>query len=76
MQSKEERVHNVFEKIYDNYDKMNTIISFQQHIKWRNATMKKCPFQKAIKHLIYVVVQVIGRLLSLKVLVMMGKWLA
>ncbi len=38
-ESKEQRVHNVFEKIYHNYDKMNSIISFQQHIKWRKYTM-------------------------------------
>lgn len=38
-QSKEQRVHNVFEKIYGNYDKMNSVISFKQHIKWRNYTM-------------------------------------
>lgn len=41
MQSKEERVHGVFENIYQNYDKMNSIISFQQHKKWRRETMKK-----------------------------------
>lgn len=46
MQSKEERVHNVFENIYNNYDKMNSIISFQQHIKWRNITMKKMAVTK------------------------------
>ncbi len=40
-QSKEEKVHGVFEKIYDNYDKMNSIISFKQHIKWRDRTMEK-----------------------------------
>ncbi|MBO0958152.1 demethylmenaquinone methyltransferase [Neobacillus sp. MM2021_6] len=40
-QSKEQRVHNVFEKISDNYDKMNSVISFQQHIKWRKDTMKR-----------------------------------
>jgi demethylmenaquinone methyltransferase / 2-methoxy-6-polyprenyl-1,4-benzoquinol methylase len=40
-QSKEQRVHHVFEKISDNYDKMNSIISFQQHIKWRKETMKR-----------------------------------
>jgi demethylmenaquinone methyltransferase / 2-methoxy-6-polyprenyl-1,4-benzoquinol methylase len=40
-QSKEERVHRVFEKIYKNYDKMNSVISFQRHIKWREYTMKK-----------------------------------
>ena len=28
-QTKEEKVHNVFETISDNYDKMNSIISFQ-----------------------------------------------
>lgn len=40
-QSKEERVHHVFEKISDNYDKMNSVISFQQHIKWRKDAMKR-----------------------------------
>lgn len=40
-ESKEEKVHHVFEKIYDNYDKMNTLISFQQHKFWRKDTMKK-----------------------------------
>ena len=38
--SKEQHVHEVFEKISDNYDKMNSVISFQQHIKWRKDTMK------------------------------------
>ena len=33
--SKEQHVHEVFEKISDNYDSMNSVISFQQHIKWR-----------------------------------------
>ncbi|WHZ01544.1 demethylmenaquinone methyltransferase [Neobacillus sp. YX16] len=40
-QSKEQRVHKVFEKISDNYDKMNSVISFQQHIKWRKDTMRR-----------------------------------
>ncbi len=40
-QSKEERVHDVFEKIYSNYDTMNSVISFQQHVKWRKAAMKR-----------------------------------
>ncbi|MFS0863553.1 demethylmenaquinone methyltransferase [Fredinandcohnia sp. 179-A 10B2 NHS] len=40
-QSKEQRVHHVFEKIYKNYDKMNSVISFQQHKAWRKDTMKK-----------------------------------
>jgi demethylmenaquinone methyltransferase/2-methoxy-6-polyprenyl-1,4-benzoquinol methylase len=46
MASKEERVHNVFEKIYDNYDKMNSVISFQQHLKWRKDTMKKMAVER------------------------------
>ncbi len=45
-QSKEERVHNVFEKIYHNYDKMNSVISFQQHKKWRKDTMGRMNVQK------------------------------
>jgi len=40
-QSKEEKVHNVFEKIYGNYDRMNSLISFQQHKLWRKDTMKR-----------------------------------
>lgn len=40
-QSKEERVHNVFEKISGNYDKMNSVISFQRHVAWRKDTMKR-----------------------------------
>ncbi|PLT28330.1 demethylmenaquinone methyltransferase [Peribacillus deserti] len=40
-ESKEQRVHHVFEKIYKNYDQMNSVISFQQHKKWRNTTMKQ-----------------------------------
>lgn len=50
-QSKEERVHKVFEKIYENYDQMNSVISFQQHIKWRNDTMKKMNVPKGAKAL-------------------------
>ncbi|PLR99748.1 demethylmenaquinone methyltransferase [Bacillus sp. T33-2] len=45
-QSKEERVHNVFEKISKNYDQMNSVISFQQHIRWRKDTMKRMNVQK------------------------------
>lgn len=50
-ESKEERVHHVFEKISQNYDKMNSVISFQQHIKWRNDTMKKMNVQPGAKAL-------------------------
>ncbi|QQZ11023.1 demethylmenaquinone methyltransferase [Heyndrickxia vini] len=51
MQSKEERVHHVFESIYDNYDKMNSVISFQQHLKWRKDTMNKMAVGKGKKAL-------------------------
>ncbi len=40
-QTKEERVHHVFEKIYSRYDRMNSIISFQQHRLWRKDVMKR-----------------------------------
>jgi demethylmenaquinone methyltransferase/2-methoxy-6-polyprenyl-1,4-benzoquinol methylase len=50
-ESKEERVHHVFEKISGNYDKMNSVISFQQHIKWRNDTMKRMNVQPGSKAL-------------------------
>lgn len=39
--SKEQRVHKVFEKISTDYDKMNSVISFNQHKKWRNDIMKR-----------------------------------
>lgn len=50
-QSKEERVHGVFEKIYENYDQMNSVISFQRHIAWRKETMKRMNVQKGQKAL-------------------------
>ncbi|MGM9922679.1 MAG: demethylmenaquinone methyltransferase [Bacillus sp. (in: firmicutes)] len=50
-ETKEEKVHKVFEKISQNYDKMNSVISFQQHIKWRNRTMKAMNVQKGAKAL-------------------------
>lgn len=45
-QSKEQRVHHVFEKIYQNYDKMNSVISFNRHKKWRKNVMKNMQIQK------------------------------
>ncbi|HLR73215.1 MAG TPA: demethylmenaquinone methyltransferase [Pseudogracilibacillus sp.] len=45
-QSKEERVHHVFEKIYDNYDSMNSIISFKRHVSWRKDVMKRMNVQQ------------------------------
>lgn len=40
-QLKEQRVHSVFEKISDQYDFMNNVISFQRHKSWRKDTMKQ-----------------------------------
>ena len=37
----EERVHEIFNNISTDYDKMNAIISFKQHDLWRDKTMKK-----------------------------------
>lgn len=45
-QSKEERVHQVFESIHQHYDKMNSIISFQRHKSWRKETMKQMAVKK------------------------------
>ncbi|MDA1475324.1 demethylmenaquinone methyltransferase [Bacillus changyiensis] len=50
-QSKEQRVHGVFEKISQNYDRMNSVISFKQHKKWRDKTMKIMNIQKGAKAL-------------------------
>ncbi|SFG25922.1 demethylmenaquinone methyltransferase / 2-methoxy-6-polyprenyl-1,4-benzoquinol methylase [Desulfotomaculum arcticum] len=40
-QTKEERVHEVFETIYNKYDFMNSVISFQRHKAWRKDTMRR-----------------------------------
>ncbi|WP_088007536.1 demethylmenaquinone methyltransferase [Indiicoccus explosivorum] len=39
--TKEQRVHEVFEKISSEYDHMNSVISFQQHVRWRKDAMEK-----------------------------------
>ncbi|MDQ0205912.1 demethylmenaquinone methyltransferase [Alkalicoccobacillus murimartini] len=39
-QSKEERVHQVFESISTQYDRMNSVISLQLHKVWRKDVMK------------------------------------
>ena len=41
MLSKEEKVHQVFESISEDYDKMNSVISFNLHKKWRTDMMAK-----------------------------------
>src|SRR5699024_2430566 len=45
-QTKEERVHHVFEKIYTKYDSMNSIISFHRHKAWRKDVMKRMAIEK------------------------------
>lgn len=50
-QSKRERVHQVFEKIYDNYDSMNSVISFQRHKAWRKDVMRRMNVQEGTKAL-------------------------
>ena len=50
-QTKEERVYRVFERIYENYDKMNSIISFRQHVHWRKDALKKIRIKKGAKAL-------------------------
>lgn len=50
-QTKEKRVHDVFEKISDQYDKMNSIISFNRHIAWRKDVMKRMKVEKGTKAL-------------------------
>lgn len=45
-QTKEEKVHHVFEKIYGKYDTMNSIISFQRHKAWRKDVMKRMDVKK------------------------------
>ncbi len=49
--SKEEKVHNVFEKISGDYDKMNSVISFKQHKKWRDDIMTRMNVQEGDKAL-------------------------
>ncbi|SFA73736.1 demethylmenaquinone methyltransferase / 2-methoxy-6-polyprenyl-1,4-benzoquinol methylase [Lentibacillus halodurans] len=50
-QTKEERVHHVFENIYDQYDSMNSIISFKRHKAWRKDVMKRMNVEKGAKAL-------------------------
>ncbi|HLR70730.1 MAG TPA: demethylmenaquinone methyltransferase [Pseudogracilibacillus sp.] len=49
--TKEEKVHHVFEKIYSNYDSMNSIISFNRHVAWRKDVMKQMNVSKGSKAL-------------------------
>lgn len=47
--SKEQRVHEVFENISDNYDTMNSVISFKLHTIWRKDTMKRMNVEPGAK---------------------------
>ncbi|WP_163654209.1 demethylmenaquinone methyltransferase [Listeria sp. PSOL-1] len=48
-ETKEEKVHKVFEKISADYDVMNSIISFKLHIHWRKQTMELMRVKKGAK---------------------------
>lgn len=50
-QTKEEKVHRVFENIYEQYDKMNSVISFKQHVRWRADIMKRMNIRTGSKAL-------------------------
>lgn len=50
-QTKEARVHYVFEKISDKYDVMNSIISFNRHKAWRRDVMRQMKVKKNAKAL-------------------------
>lgn len=39
-ETKREKVHNVFQSIYQRYDFMNSLISFNRHKAWRKKTME------------------------------------
>ncbi|CAM3210074.1 demethylmenaquinone methyltransferase [Lactococcus hircilactis] len=45
---KEEKVHEIFNHISKDYDRMNAIISFKQHDLWRAQTMKKMALTKGL----------------------------
>ncbi|GGG17467.1 demethylmenaquinone methyltransferase [Lysinibacillus alkalisoli] len=51
VKTKEERVHEVFESISGNYDKMNSVISFQMHTLWRKDVMKRMQVKEGSKAL-------------------------
>ncbi len=38
---KEKKVYQVFQTIYDDYDKMNDVISFKQHRKWKEQMIRR-----------------------------------
>lgn len=48
-QAKKEQVHTVFQNISQKYDRLNNIISFEQHKVWRKHVMSTMNVQKAVK---------------------------
>lgn len=50
-EEKTEMVHNVFQNVSTKYDKLNDIISFNQHKAWRKYTMKQMKVKKGSKAL-------------------------
>ncbi|EUJ24509.1 ubiquinone/menaquinone biosynthesis methyltransferase [Listeria grandensis FSL F6-0971] len=51
IETKEEKVHSVFEKISPSYDRMNSLISFHLHEKWRAKTMELMRVKQGTKAL-------------------------
>lgn len=50
-QTKMEKVHHVFEKISNQYDSMNSIITFKRHTAWRQDVMKRMNVKEGSKAL-------------------------
>ena len=50
-QAKKEQVHTVFQNISQKYDRLNNIISFEQHKVWRKHVMKTMNVQEGNKAL-------------------------
>lgn len=50
-ETKAKHVHHVFEKIYEHYDSMNSIISFRRHKAWRKDVMKQMEVKQGTKAL-------------------------
>ncbi|WP_239254546.1 demethylmenaquinone methyltransferase [Listeria ilorinensis] len=48
-ETKEEKVHRVFEKISPSYDVMNSVISFKLHVLWRKQTMELMHIERGAK---------------------------
>lgn len=56
-----EKVHNVFQNISGKYDRLNNIISFEQHKTWRKHVMKEMKVKPGSKALDVCCEQLIGQ---------------